>query len=397
MPFAGLDRAGWIRLADGAALLATVLIGAAMIAATLLWFGVDFRAFYAAGRLVANGQDPYDYELTVPILLEISDSVGNAPFYYPPWFALLMVPFALLPYGIARVVWISCSLALWGASVWLVRDALRWHLWGWRLWLIVLSMLYMLVWVCIRSEQTGPLVFAAIALAFWAIERDRPVVTGVALALALTKPQIVALGWLALLACVLTKRQWSATLSFAVTLAILVAVSSWAMPGWYANFVQSDYGLGLGSMLDGPGNVIGKRLTSTFSDLLWYAGVLDPVAGIVWAVVALCSIGGLFLLWLDRASLAYTLAMALPLWFLITPYAMQYDYVVMTFSMMWAYKEIREATGWLKWVASGALVFMHSLLLWEGLSVEGLWLPVGMCLVLVCLGWERVTSSGERR
>ena len=91
LPLTQLNADQRQRLFNFAAVTATIMVGAAMIVGTYLWFGVDFRAFYVAGKLTLDGQDPYNYDLAVPLLLEFSDTIGNAPFYYPPWFALFMV------------------------------------------------------------------------------------------------------------------------------------------------------------------------------------------------------------------------------------------------------------------------------------------------------------------
>ena len=58
-------------------------IGIAVTA--LLFFGQDFRVFYAAARLVLSGGNPYDYHALAPLLQSITGSTGNAPYYYAPW------------------------------------------------------------------------------------------------------------------------------------------------------------------------------------------------------------------------------------------------------------------------------------------------------------------------
>ena len=62
--------------------------------------GVDFGVYYAAGRVMLNGGNPYDYS---QLAGEIVSSTGalNNPFYYAPWFAWAMSVLALLPYEFA--------------------------------------------------------------------------------------------------------------------------------------------------------------------------------------------------------------------------------------------------------------------------------------------------------
>lgn len=67
----------------------------------------DFLVFHAAGRAVLEGRDPYD----------VAHPRGW-PFLYPPAMAVAMVPLALLPAGVAVVVWYAISLL---ALVWSAR------------------------------------------------------------------------------------------------------------------------------------------------------------------------------------------------------------------------------------------------------------------------------------
>lgn len=80
-------------------------------------YQIDFRPYYVAGRSVLLGLDPYlnpvglHPELYVPVNAEDRPWSG---FIYPPFASLLFVPFALLPYGTAKVVYSALILlCLW--------------------------------------------------------------------------------------------------------------------------------------------------------------------------------------------------------------------------------------------------------------------------------------------
>ena len=89
----------------------------------------DFHDYYLAGRLVLNGQSPYD----IQALRELARSenlnflVGSG-YSYPLPFAIFMVPFALLPFDVSVAVFVGLSIALFGLTVAL------WIGWafGWR-------------------------------------------------------------------------------------------------------------------------------------------------------------------------------------------------------------------------------------------------------------------------
>src|SRR6058998_2121628 len=68
------------------------------------WYDeVDFHCFYAAGRIVASGGDPYDAQQFVPAILTIPPSEARSlvrcgqRLSYPPWTGLALAPFGALP------------------------------------------------------------------------------------------------------------------------------------------------------------------------------------------------------------------------------------------------------------------------------------------------------------
>lgn len=76
--------------------------------------GTDFSSFYAAGRLIQHGADPYD-----PVALHAMQQALFGPatpyyaFAYPPFFLLLAWPLAGLPYLLSLAVWQYSSFALY--------------------------------------------------------------------------------------------------------------------------------------------------------------------------------------------------------------------------------------------------------------------------------------------
>jgi Glycosyltransferase family 87 len=63
----------------------------------------DFRSYYHAGTYMKNGLSPYYFY--------IPEEGWKSMFSYPPFFALLMLPFSLLPIGVAALIWNVLSLA----------------------------------------------------------------------------------------------------------------------------------------------------------------------------------------------------------------------------------------------------------------------------------------------
>src|SRR5512146_2720336 len=101
------------KLFDFAALCFWIIASMAMAAYVFIKFGQDFRGYYAAGRVLLMGGNPYDYELVARVLLAVTGRAGNNPFYYPLWFGWFITPLSLLPFPIARVIWMIFNWALW--------------------------------------------------------------------------------------------------------------------------------------------------------------------------------------------------------------------------------------------------------------------------------------------
>jgi len=68
----------------------------------------DFDAFWTSGRAVLHGVSPYPALAALPHVAERSTF---APFVYPAPGAVGMTPFALLPFGVAAVLWLALSAA----------------------------------------------------------------------------------------------------------------------------------------------------------------------------------------------------------------------------------------------------------------------------------------------
>jgi hypothetical protein len=83
--------------------VAVLALGAALVVASALPAGYDFRAYWLAGQHLLSGAPLYPGPNTI---LGLPDE-----FRYPPIIAVLFVPFALLPYSVALAVWIALQVA----------------------------------------------------------------------------------------------------------------------------------------------------------------------------------------------------------------------------------------------------------------------------------------------
>ena len=110
-----------------AGLLLLLLLAALMVQARSPDRVRDFPSYYLAGRAVADGRNPYDWNVLLAISRESGLKAPVSPYLYPPPFALAVAPLSVLPYDTARIAWaiLSAAAAL-GALILSGRLAERW-------------------------------------------------------------------------------------------------------------------------------------------------------------------------------------------------------------------------------------------------------------------------------
>ena len=153
-----LIRAGYAVALIAAVGYAYLILGAAAANGTL---GYDFKAYdLAVDRLLA-GQSMYDQTAT---------SMGAfGLFFYPPPFALLVMPFALLPGGVDVAAWTVTLIVATIASIALmpVSSRVRFAV------LLLAAFSWPLVFA-IKLGQVGPILLLLFTTAWRAIDRARP-------------------------------------------------------------------------------------------------------------------------------------------------------------------------------------------------------------------------------
>src|SRR5256885_9932978 len=94
--------------------VAVLALGAAVVVASALPAGYDFRAYWLAGQHLLNGAPLYPGPNTI---LGLPDE-----FRYLPIVALLFIPFAVLPYSIALAIWTVLQVATAAVGIALIRQ-----------------------------------------------------------------------------------------------------------------------------------------------------------------------------------------------------------------------------------------------------------------------------------
>src|SRR2546423_1927503 len=134
----------------------SVLMGSA-IAVYLLVLGSaghqDLDPYLAAGRHVWNGEPLYATFLQHPF----PDPTLRPAFIYPPAFALLIAPLALLPGAMANLVWLIVGQVSLAAAMLLVLRWLRPPSWAVAT-LVVATLTFYPLWIDVQQGQANLLV-----------------------------------------------------------------------------------------------------------------------------------------------------------------------------------------------------------------------------------------------
>ncbi len=275
----------WTRRFDFIALSGWLIISAGLAVISFMYFGVDFRGYYAAARVLLWGGNPYDYHQVAPVLLQITGRMGNNPYYYPPWFAWLFVPIASLPFQFARGIWMAFNLTAWNISLWKLSQILNWHQKGWRLYSLFILSTLTFGWITMRYEQAAILVLFILVLTILSIHNHQWKYTGFLLAFLLIKPNITFVTVVMICLWFIRKKQWQPVIAMAVTLVALSALAMWITPNLLHPFFEPNFGQGLTVALDGPDQIVVARINTTIFDWLEIFSIKESLSLFIYCLL----------------------------------------------------------------------------------------------------------------
>ncbi|MES2208718.1 MAG: glycosyltransferase family 87 protein [Chloroflexota bacterium] len=288
-----IQRHAFLALASVAAGIPLAMLLIAALAGQPPTFN-DFHSYWLAGRLLLEGRSPYDLEAMRTLgQAEGLPFVLGTGYSYPIPFAFLMIPFALLPFELAVLLFTVISVVGFGCVVgwWLIRhhpDASRRRLMA----AAALAGLFPPVYGTIANGQANLVVLVPLGFGLALVAGDRPSgrIGGSLLGVA----AIVKIVPAALAIVLLLARRWTPVLALSVVaVGALIAADALAPRGalgstWLWRLLEPDPYFTNQSI---NGFVSRLVLESGRSIPLW-PSAFDPlvVAGIATSAVALVTL-----------------------------------------------------------------------------------------------------------
>ena len=169
---------------------------------------LDFSAFYAAGALAFSS----DVVRLAPIVAwQQVHGLPITPFVYPAGMALLYVPFAALPYGLAAALHLAIMAGLLATAAILGADALGLP----RRWSVIAAFAWGPAAAGVISGQNTALALLLVVVAALALQRDRQAASGGLVGLLAYKPQLAA----PLVLLFVLRSRWTALIGVAIVAA----------------------------------------------------------------------------------------------------------------------------------------------------------------------------------
>lgn len=334
--------------------------------------GGDFLVFWSAAQLVLQGDPLAAYNVAVLHQVElatvplVATTQGVLPWFYPPTFMPLVVPFGLLPYWLAVPVFLGVSA---GSFLWVASRIVPWR----EAWLPCAA--FPGIAVVFSTGQNALLLAACGGLALTLL-RARPVAAGMLLALLSVKPHLALMFPVALFCA----RAWRALIAMVATslgLAVLALVAFG--PECFAAFLQN---AAFARTVVESGAVHLERMPTLFAMVkMLHGSVALAYALHLLGATAACAV--VVYAWSRPCTFALQAAALLTASMLISPYLYDYDLAFLGLAVAWLAVYARQA-GWLPGERE-ALIVLWLLPLAGMLLVERLGFQLMPVIVLMAL------------
>lgn len=285
--------------------------------------GTDFIAFYTAGKIILMGRSPELYSLDLAHSIQQGLYGGTSfnfnPYLNPPHYALLMAPFALIPYPWAPLIWIILGLVcLWFSMKWLgSENPTRTFTW---------ALTWLPVFYAASFGQNSFFSLAIFSLTYYIWRRKHNFLAGLIYSLLLFKPQLligIAVLWL-----LDWRKSWKALFGLSLGCLFQIGLNIWLLPDASLKYIT--YALKINENLM---NIEGFPIWNAFSTQAFWMALfprLTEVAQGLYITTALIGTYFLIRFWTKTRIENTILFSAAVIWLVLSlPYLMVYDWTLL--------------------------------------------------------------------
>ncbi len=346
----------------------------------------DFLVYWAAGKLIGQGQSPFVAEVFKVLMGEL-----NWSFAYPMVTGIFFVPWGLMPYRLAYLTWIFLSMVLILSSVLLlVRASKINNPYPYLLPIIAGVATFRPVIVAIRNGQIVPFLLFALVLTIFFFQKDKPILSGVMCSVLIFKPSIglPIMGLIAL--WYLVNRQYKAFIALGLGSIFLFSVGFLIEPQWIRQVLS----------YEGNQTIIGRfRFCPTFWGLANLA-CSDRMTCVytVGTILSLAALGVFgFALFTRRTDIFSVASLAASISLLISPYAWTYEHVLLVVPILFIFGALVHRSA--PFIVSALIFLLFSILsiilLFVGVEISlDMWsgfLPLTCFVGTLLLTWRGTT------
>jgi len=286
--------------------------------------GGDFLVFWSVAQLALQGNPLGAYDIAVLHKLEVAtvplvgSTPGVLPWFYPPTCMPFVMPFGLLPYWLAVLVFFAVSV---GSFLWVVSRIVPWR----QAWLPCAA--FPGIAVVLATGQNALLLAACAGLALTLL-RSRPVAAGMLLALLTVKPQLAAMVPVALVCA----RAWKPLIAMAATSLAMAVIALVAFgPDSFTAFLHNAT-LARSAVESGAAYL--ERMPTLFAMVkMLHGGVILAYALHLTGAMAACAV--VAYAWSRPCSFALQAAVLLTAGMLVSPYLYDYDLAFLGLAVAW--------------------------------------------------------------
>ena len=285
--------------------------------------GTDFVVYYSAGESirVGEGERLYDADFQDGLHEEVVGKEFEGQFLYhrPPLYALVFIPFSLLPFTASYLVWCALGLVSLWASVRLlgVHHPRTVFLW---------SFAWPPIFFAFSFGQTILVNLILLSAVFWLWKRRHLWAAGLSLSLLMDKPHLVM--GVVLLFLLNWRRDWRVLSAFALGCLALAGLSVLLFPQASASYLDVILNRAMDSVHSSESNWAKMHSVVFFFQMLWPGQ--PAFAQLLAVTVAAIALAGFVSFWMkNRTCPELSFAAAVVLSFLVTPYALLYDWALL--------------------------------------------------------------------